>query len=73
MRTPHLAAAALAASMMAGMGGHATEVQAVKATADTGPLDKPFANSKGRWHPNQRQIRKDRRRAHAAGCKNAFA
>lgn len=28
--------------------------------------------TKGRIHGNQRQIRKDRRRAHAAGKKNAF-
>ncbi len=70
MRTPHLATAVIALAASMG-GGYAAEIQAPKAP-DDGPIDKPFAKAKSRWRPNQRQRRKDQRRAFAAGCLSAF-
>lgn len=73
MRTPHLAGAVIiGATAMIGS-GHAEEVPQAQASTDEGPLDRPFAKQKGRMGLSQRQVRKNRRRAHAAGKRNAFA
>ena len=78
MRTPHLATAMLAAAAMMG-GSHAVE-SSYTLHPPTGSGNVLYAaiqrtprRSKGRVAQNQRQERKDRRRAHAAGARRAFA
>jgi hypothetical protein len=62
MKTPHLATALIAASAMA---------YSNDATV-TLPATRKETKFRTRSGGNQRQIRKDRRRAFAAGCKKAF-
>jgi hypothetical protein len=65
----------MAAASFGALGGHAEEISnhTVKASSNEGPLDKPLSKPRNRGRLSQRQVRKDRRRAHAAGSKKAFA
>lgn len=72
MKTPHLVTALIAATAMVGAGFNAAEMPHKTASADEGPLDRPFAKSRGKWGANQRQKRKARRRAFANGNRKAF-
>ena len=69
------------AAAMGGMGssmGHAADmVMEIKNVTDdynrlVAPTLRSARKGKGRVAQNQRQRRKDKRRAHAAGCKQAF-
>ena len=76
MRTPHLMTSVLAvAAMMGGSQGAATEYT-LRPSPDMNTLYAPTLRTarraKGRVAMSQRQIRKDRRRANAAGKRNAF-
>jgi Fe-S cluster assembly iron-binding protein IscA len=63
MKTPHLATALIAASAMA----------YTNDSSITFPQNKKETKFRIRSGGNQRQIRKDRRRLFAAGCKKAFS
>ncbi len=75
MKTPHLATAILAATAMMG-GSHAAPME-YTLRPDTSnsiyaPPRRTSSRSKGRVAQNQRQRRKDKRRAWAAGNRKAF-
>ena len=79
MRTPHLASAMLAAAAMMG-GSQAIEQHSymLRPVPPVGNLLyattlRTARRAKGRVAQNQRQERKDRRRAHAAGVRGVFA
>jgi hypothetical protein len=54
------------------MGGNAIEIPTVTMTPDAGPIDRPFIKLKTSMKLNQRQKRKNARRAWAAGDRKAF-
>ena len=80
MRTTRMMTSALlAAAAMMGMAGHGMPAMEYTLQPPTGSGNTLYAatlrtprRSKGRVAQNQRQRRKDKRRAHAAGCKRAF-
>jgi hypothetical protein len=75
MKTPHAASAFLAACTL--LAGHsASQVSPAVNKRDDSPEhsgESYIRKVHGRMGLNQRQKRKDRRRAHAPGCKKAFA
>jgi hypothetical protein len=76
MRTPHLATAMLAAAaVMGGSQGAAMEYTLRPDTSNAiyAAPQRTSRRSKGRVAQNQRQRRKYKRRAHAAGSKRAFS